>query len=68
MNKLDRIYQLHDLLSLHRYPLAASLLCERMECSPATAKRHLAYLKDMLGAPIVNKRGIGYFYDPNISF
>jgi predicted DNA-binding transcriptional regulator YafY len=68
MHKLDRIYQLHGLLASHRYPVAATLLCDRMECSSATLKRHLAYLKDVLGAPVVNKRGIGYFYDPHIAF
>jgi len=68
MNKLDRIYQLHQLLTSHRYPIAASTLCERMECSHATLKRLIGYMRDMLEAPIVNKRGDGYFYDPNISF
>jgi len=68
MNKLDRIYQLHQLLVSHRYPVTVSTLCERMECSHATLKRLIGYMRDMLDAPIVNKRGVGYFYDPNISF
>lgn len=68
MNKLDRIYQLHQLLSSHRYAVPAQTLCERMECSLATLNRHLSYMTKILGAPIVTKRGAGYFYDPNISF
>ncbi len=68
MNKLDRIYQLHQLLVSHHYPVAADVLCERMECSPATLKRLIGYMRDMLSAPIVSKRGVGYFYDPNIAF
>jgi len=68
MNKLDRIYQLHQLLISHCYPVAASILCERMECSHATLKRLIAYMREILAAPIVTKRGAGYFYDPNISF
>ena len=68
MNKLDRIYQLHHLLVSHRYPVASRTLCERMECSPATLKRLVAYMRDMFAAPIVSKRGAGYFYDPNIAF
>jgi len=39
-----------------------------MECSPATLKRLIAYMRDILGAPIVNSRGQGYFYDPDIAF
>jgi len=68
MNKLDRIYQLHQLLTSHHYPVPASTLCERMDCSHATLKRLISYMRDILEAPIINKRGSGYFYDPNISF
>jgi len=68
MDKFDRIYQLHHILSNHRYAVSADTLCDRMECSPATLKRLIACMRDLFGAPIVNRRGYGYFYDRNISF
>jgi len=68
MDKFDSMHRLHRLFESHRYPIHTSVMCEQLECSIATLKRHLAFLKDVLGAPIVNKRGVGYFYDPNISF
>jgi len=68
MDKFDRIYALHGILSTHRYPVAMQTLCEKLECSPSCVKRILAEMRDYLNAPIRNKRGDGYFYDCDTAF
>jgi len=68
MDKFDRIYCLHQVLESHHTPVSLDTICERLECSIPTAKRLIREMRDYLNAPIVNKRGEGYFYDRNISF
>jgi predicted DNA-binding transcriptional regulator YafY len=52
MDKFDRIYQLHRILSTRRTPIGEAELCERLECSRATMYRLINALRDRLGAPV----------------
>ncbi len=63
MNRVERIYRIHELLRAGR-PVSMHRLLDELECSLATVKRDLAYLRDFMGAPIVydpDRRG--YLYD-----
>jgi proteasome accessory factor C len=63
MNKLDRIFQLHAILSGRRTPIARDALMTRLECSRPTLFRAIAQLRDHLGAPIeFDPDRDGYFY------
>lgn len=63
MDKFDRIFQVHTILSARRTPISLTELMERLQCSRPTAYRILAGMKDYLGAPIRldSDRG-GYVY------
>jgi predicted DNA-binding transcriptional regulator YafY len=64
MNKLDRIYELLDLLKQHRYPVSARNLCEELECSHATLKRAMQKLRLEFNVPIIYKsKENGYSID-----
>jgi len=64
MNKFDRIFQLHQLLSSHRCPLSLNTLQHKMACSESTARRTLSALRDTLGAPIeYDREKNGHYYD-----
>ncbi len=64
MDKFDRIFQLHQSLNSHRYPLSLSTLQHKMVCSESTARRTLGVLRDRLGAPIeYDRKRNGYYYD-----
>lgn len=57
------IYELHKLLNGRRYPVPLVDILQRLECSKSTFHRIREVMVDYLGAPIVNQRGRGYFYD-----
>jgi len=64
MDKFDRIFQLHQLLNSHRYPLSLNTLQEKMECSESTVRRTYKTLRDKLGAPVeYDGEQNGYYYD-----
>jgi proteasome accessory factor C len=52
MDKFDRIFQIHSILSNRRTPIDADSLMARLECSRATMFRLIGEMKDILGAPI----------------
>ena len=63
MDKFDRIFQLHQLLRNHRYPLSLNTLQQKMECSESTVRRALKALGNSLHAPIeYNRERNGYYY------
>ncbi|HWL64248.1 MAG TPA: YafY family protein [Steroidobacteraceae bacterium] len=64
MDKFDRIFQLHAILSARRTPVPLENLMARLECSRATLYRAVNTLKDQLNAPIVYdaERG-GFMYE-----
>ncbi len=64
MNQLQRIYQLHRVISSHRQPVPRTTLERELECSRATVKRIIEDLKLYFDAPIVYDRARnGYYYD-----
>ncbi|MDE0238984.1 MAG: WYL domain-containing protein [bacterium] len=67
MASTDRIYALHRMLDARRYPISTQDLITDLECSRSTLHRTLIYLRDVLGAPIDNVPGSGYFYDRSAS-
>ncbi|NKF21486.1 helix-turn-helix transcriptional regulator [Solimonas marina] len=56
MKSFEHVYRVHRLLKSRRYPVAFETLMEELECSRATTKRVLAYMRDVLGAPIETSR------------
>jgi proteasome accessory factor C len=52
MDKFDRIFQIHSILSNRRTPIDAESLMAKLECSRATMFRLIGEMKDLLGAPI----------------
>lgn len=56
MKSFEHVYRLHRQLKRARYPVPFERVMEELECSRATAKRVLAYLRDVLGAPIETSR------------
>lgn len=53
MDKFDRIYKLHSILSGRRATVSMEELTRRLECSRSTVYRLIAALRDYLGAPLV---------------
>ena len=63
LDKLTRLTRLHGLFSGRRTALSIVDLCERLECSRATAKRALRELREESGAPVHYDREFGgYLY------
>jgi proteasome accessory factor C len=64
MERFERIYQLHHILSGRRTPIANKDLQQRLECSEITVKRLLNLMRNHFDAPIVYDRQLkGYHYD-----
>lgn len=64
MDKFDRIFQLHAILSSRRTAIPLEDLTARLECSKSTLHRAINALKDNLNAPVVfDTEAGGYKYD-----
>jgi len=64
MERFERIYQLHQLLSGRRTPIANRELRERLECSEITVKRLIDVMRAHFAAPIMyDRQSKGYRYD-----
>lgn len=64
MDRFERVYQLHTILSGRRIPIAGKDLQERLECSEITVKRLIGVMRNHFDAPIVYDRQLhGYRYD-----
>jgi proteasome accessory factor C len=64
MDKFDRIFQLHAILSTRRTAIPLEDLMARLECSKSTLFRVIAEMKDHLHAPITYDGATGgYRYD-----
>jgi len=64
MDRFDRIYALHKILSSYRHPVSRKVLEEKLEGSQATVKRIIEDMRDYLGAPLVyDRKRNGYYYD-----
>lgn len=53
VDKFDRIFQLHAILSSRRTPIPLEELMARLECSKSTLHRAINALKNHLNAPVV---------------
>jgi len=62
MDKFDRIFNLHAILSARRTPIPAEELMARLECSKPTLHRIIHIMRTSLRAPIVSTLE-GYCYD-----
>jgi predicted DNA-binding transcriptional regulator YafY len=64
MDRFDRIFDLHKLLSASRLPVSRQRIEQELECSRATAKRIIEAMRLYLNAPInYDRRRNGYYYD-----
>lgn len=61
MDKFDRIFQIHSILSNRRTPIDSESLQAKLECSRATMFRLIGEMKDLLGAPIEFESNRGGF-------
>lgn len=65
MDRLQRIYKLHQAISSRRHPVSCRVLQDELECSPATVKRIIAMMRLYFNAPIEFDRARnGYYYSP----
>src|ERR1017187_7490261 len=66
MERLQRIYKLHQAISAHRLPVPHSVLQEKLECSRATVNRIIEEMRLYFNAPIEYDRSRnGYHYALN---
>ena len=64
MDRLQRIYKLHQVFSTRRHPVSRLTLEQTLECSRATVKRIIEDMKIFFGAPIeYDRERNGYHYD-----
>lgn len=64
MDRFDRIFDLHKLLSASRHPVSRKRIEQELECSRATAKRIIEAMRLYLNAPIrYDRERNGYCYD-----
>jgi predicted DNA-binding transcriptional regulator YafY len=52
MERLERFYKIHQLLTDRKTPVAFSVLQKTLDVSPATLKRDLEYMRERFNAPI----------------
>ncbi len=64
MDRLQRIYRLHQIVSSRRHPVSRSTLEQELECSRATVKRIILEMKLYFNAPLeYDRERNGYYYD-----
>ncbi len=63
MDRLDRVFKLHQIFSERRTPISTEDLLDRLEdCSLPTLSRDISWMRTYLNAPIENSKGEGYYY------
>jgi len=66
MDRLQRIYKLHQVFTTLRQPVSHSVLQEKLECSRATVNRIIEEMRLYFKAPIeYDRQRNGYFYALN---
>ena len=66
MDRLQRIYKLHQAVSSRRYPVSCQTLQDELECSRATVNRIIQEMRLYFNAPIeYDRQRNGYHYAPN---
>lgn len=64
MDRLQRIYKMHQIIAAHRLPVPHHVLQEKLECSRATVTRVIEEMRLHFNAPLkYDREGNGYFYD-----
>ena len=63
MDRYERIFALHKRLKDARFPITGQTLEQELGCSRATLYRNLAFLRDVLHAPLLSNGDQGFFYD-----
>lgn len=64
MDRLQRIYKLHQIVASHRQPVPHHVLQEKLECSRATVTRIIEEMRLHFNAPLkYDRERNGYFYD-----
>jgi predicted DNA-binding transcriptional regulator YafY len=64
MDRLQRIYKLHRVVSSRRHPVSRTTLEQELECSRATVKRIIQEMKLYFNAPLeYDRERNGYYYD-----
>jgi predicted DNA-binding transcriptional regulator YafY len=64
MDRLQRIYKLHQVVAAHRLPVPHNVLQEKLECSRATVTRVIEEMRLHFNAPLkYDRERNGYFYD-----
>lgn len=64
MDRLQRIYKLHQAIASRRHPVASRTLQSELECSRATLNRIIQQMRLYFGAPLeYNRECNGYYYD-----
>jgi len=59
MDRMQRIYKLHQILATHRYPVPRAKLESELECSRASLTRIIAEMRDFFDAPIEFDKALG---------
>lgn len=63
MDRMQRIFKLHQILAARRYPVPRATLETELECSRASLTRIIAEMRDFFDAPIeFDKEAGGYIY------
>jgi len=62
MDKFDRVFQIHRVLSQRRTAISREDLCAKLDCTEKTIHRIVTWMRDELGAPIETVRNEGYRY------
>ncbi len=64
MDRFDRIYRLHHLLTNRRIPIPLTVIMNELECAKATATRYIEDMRTYLDAPLEYDRKLnGYYYN-----
>jgi len=63
MERYERALALHRMFKAARYPISTKRMMEELGCSRATLYRDLAYLRDVLGAPVDSTGEGSYHYE-----
>lgn len=64
MDRLQRIYKLHQIIAAHHLPVPHLVLQDQLECSRATVTRVIEEMRLHFNAPIkYDRERNGYFYD-----
>lgn len=62
MDRFDRIYRLHNLLTNRRTPIPLTVIMKELECAKASATRYIDDMRTYLDAPLEYDRKLNGYY------